>query len=122
MLENLESVTLNEELKVIDKQAYAVIPLLGKKRKVNGCEARVMVNNEIKTLENDIKVQEAELAKKKTLLASKKKLDTELAFAGYCLLDNPLYKKVDGIRIKDKDGNYLIEGMTHSDTCSHREG
>ena len=52
---NLESVCLNEELKVIDGKAYAVISQLGRKRPVNGCQARIMIRLENTALEGEKK-------------------------------------------------------------------
>ena len=122
MLENLKSVTLEEKLKVIDGKAYAVIAELGQKRPINGCEARV---ENRKLLQEKLARKEAikaELDEINTDIIELQQLDNELALAGYCLIDNPQYKKVDGIRIKDKDGNYIVTGNTHADNCTHKEG
>lgn len=121
MLE-LESVNLSEKIEVIDGKAYAVIPQLGKKRPINGCEARVMNRNNLKTLEEEKQSLKKLIDNINTKIISGQKLDNELALAGYCLLDNPQYKKVDGIRIKDEKGNYIVTGNTHADNCTHREG
>lgn len=121
MLE-LESVNLSEKIEVIDGKAYAVIPQLGKKRPINGCEARVMNYKNLKALEEEKQSLKKLLDNINTKIISSQQLDNQLALAGYCLLDNPQYKKVDGIRIKDEEGNYIVTGYTHADNCSHMEG
>lgn len=122
MLEKLESVKLNEEIKVIDKKVYAVIPLLGKKREINGCEARVYNNNNLKALNEEKAQLKLKIDELNTKIVASQMLDNELAMAGYCLLNNPQYKKVDGIRIKDEQGNYIVIGNTHDENCLHKEG
>lgn len=117
MLEKLESVKLEEEIKVIDKKAYAVIALLGKKREINGCEARVFNNDKLKAFKDRKAELKAEMDELNTKIIACQILDNELALAGYCLLNNPQYKKVDGIRIKDEQGNYIITGNTHDENC-----
>lgn len=120
-MEDLKSVTLKEKLKVINGKAYAVISELGNKREIDGCNARKMNNEQIANLELEKKELKAKIDTINTELIDRKKLDNELALAGYCLIDNPQYKKVDGIRIKDEDGNYIITGTTHADDCKFKE-
>lgn len=119
---NLESVCLNEELKVIDGKAYAVISQLGRKRPVNGCQARIMIRLENTSLEGEKKALTQRLSEINNKLIANKQLDGALASAGYCLIDNPIYKKVDGIVIKDKKGEPIVVGTSHADECSHKEG
>ena len=118
----LESVTLSEKVEVINGKAYAVIALLGKKREINGCEARVENSKKLVRLEKEKASLKTLIDNINTQIIDCRKLDNELALAGYCLIDNPKYKKVDGIRIKDENGNYIIAGTTHADNCSHKEG
>lgn len=119
---NLESVCLNEELKVIDGKAYAVISQLGRKRPVNGCQARIMLKLENATLESEKQALTKRLSTINNKLIANKKLDSELAVAGYCYIDNPIYKKIDGIVIKDNKGEPIVVGTSHADDCSHKEG
>lgn len=118
----LESVTLKEEVKVIDGKACAVIALLGKQRPINGCEARAENKKRLSLLEREKAEHQKALEAVNNEIIKCKQLDNELALAGYCLIDNPQYKKVDGIRVKDENGNYIVTGKTHDDNCSHKEG
>lgn len=123
MLEDmLKSVNLTEEIKVIDKRVYAVIPQLGQKRELNGCDVRARNKQEISNLEKYKQMLTKDLEKINTMLIDCKKLDNELSLAGYCLKDVDLYKKVDGIVIKGEDGKPVVIGKTHEETCTHKEG
>ena len=122
MLDVLKSVNLTEEIKVIDKKVYAVIPQLGKKRELNGCEVRAKNKTELSRLEDIKKMMLKDLDKLNTMIIDCKELDNKLALAGYCLKDVDLYKKVDGIVIKDENGKPIVIGKTHEETCAHKEG
>lgn len=118
----LETVNLKEELKVINGKAYAVINVLGKKRELNGCETRRFVGDKLTDLETIKKSLTEELAKINTEMAALTQIDSQLAAAGYCKKDSPVYKKIDGIAITDAKGNHIIIGTSHSESCKHKEG
>lgn len=118
----LETVNLKEELKVINGKAYAVINVLGKKRELNGCDVRRYVCYNLTELEALKKSLTDELAKINTEMAALTQIDSQLAAAGYCKKDSPVYKKIDGIAITDAKGNHIVIDTSHSETCKHKEG
>ena len=88
---------------------------------INGCEGRKLLEKEIAYKRKELE----ELEKTKTAIQEELtellKIDNALVGAGYCKLDKPVYKKLDGIQQKDENGNLIIENYTHSDYCSHKE-
>ena len=116
----LKETKLKEEIKVIDGKVYAVVAALGKKRQLNGCEARKFNNETIKSLEFIKAGLQADLERINSDLIKAKKLDSELASCGYCKLDEVEYKKIDGIVMKDAEGQPIVIGKTHNELCSHK--
>lgn len=118
----LETVELKEEYIVEDGICYAVQKTLGTKRKVDGCEVRSELLEEYAAAQTELANLEAQLIALKKEMAENKTLDAQLAVAGYCLISTPVYKKIDGIVVKDSDGNPVVQSYSHSAECTHKGG
>ena len=102
---------------VIDKskQVFAVYPT-GEKRKVQGCKVRAELNKKIADIKDLIEQFTAKISELEHDLYLTQKLDNDLASAGYCKLDTPVYKKVEGIVIKN-NGKPIIDYYAHNKFC-----
>ena len=40
---------------------------------------------------------------------------------GYCKIDHPVFKKVDGVILKDSEGKQIISKFTHQNNCVNKE-
>lgn len=113
--------TIKEKLKIENGKAYAVFSSQEDKRMLNGCETR----NELakKILEKRQELEEISDIKNKVSqeLAELLTLDNELVGIGCCSLSRPVYKTIDGIIQKDRDGNSILDHYTHDEYCSHKE-
>lgn len=118
----LEQINLKESYLVSDGKLYAYCPELNRKREINGCEGRKELATEIEAKEAKKASLEKELASTNKELGNLIALDSKLAGCGYCKKDAPIYKKIDGVVVHDVNGNAVVSGYTHSDTCLHREG
>lgn len=117
----LESINLKEEYKVENNKVYAVIPETGRKRIVDACCVRVELAKEDAELVQRKEQLEQELQTITKQLASNKKLDNQIAALGYCKIDLPIYKKIDGVVIYDtKTQKPIIESYTHQSDCPSR--
>ena len=117
----LQSVKLKEEYKVIDNKVYAVIPETGSKRLVDACEVRVELEKENFELNKRKETLELELNELTKQIIDNTKLDNQIAALGYCKIDKPIYKKIDGIVIYDNQTQKpIIERYTHQLDCPSR--
>lgn len=117
----LEKIELKEEYKVIDGKVYAFIKETNSKRQVDPCETRAELAQEILLLKQKKEALEAELADMAKKLTKVTILDNKIASLGYCRLDNPVYKKIDGIVIFDGNKKPQIERYTHQIDCKGRK-
>lgn len=117
----LNTYEIKEEIIVENKQAYAYSSILNSKRKISGCDAREYIAEFID--EETKKKEELEKKLKETIakLTKYQTLDNQLAVAGYCKKDNPVYQKIDGLVVKDSSGQPKIAKYTHANTCKHKE-
>lgn len=118
----LKTITINEKYIVEDGKAYAYAEgLINSKRKINGCKARKDINEKLLNLQNE----KDELTKKIEELTSEmaylQRVDNELASVGYCKINNPIYRRIDGIIQKDSNNNPIVNSYTHSETCTNKE-
>ena len=118
----LKEINLKESYLVSDGKLYAYCPEINRKREMNGCEGRQELATEIGALNNKKAQLEKELASINKELANLIATDSKLAGCGYCKKDAPIYKKIEGVVVRDVNGNAVISGFTHSDICSHKEG
>lgn len=119
----LESINLKEEYKVENNKVWAVISETGRKRAVDACGVRVELANENAELaqrKNELEQELQEITKK---LTQNTRLDNQIAALGYCKIDKPVYKKIDGIVIYDsKTQKPVIESYSHQSDCPCRRG
>jgi len=116
----LKEIKLKETYKVENKKVYAVVKETGSKRQVNGCDVRVELaqNDEVLAQEQAaLETRLNEITKERT---ANQRLDNQLASLGYCKKDKPIYKKIDGITMRDSNGNPLIDKYTHQSDCPSR--
>lgn len=113
----LKEITLKENYKVINKKVYAVIKEIGGKRELDPCKVRAELAKENATLEAEKLTLENRLAEITNQIFENAKLDNEIAALGFCKIDRPKYKKIDGIIIKDSLGNPIIDSYIHQSTC-----
>lgn len=117
----LQSVNLKEEYKIEDNNVYAVIPETNSKRLVDACNVRVELakeNAELVQRKNELELELQETIKQ---LTKNTRLDNQIAALGYCKIDKPVYKKIDGIVIYDsKTQKPVIESYTHQSDCPYR--
>ncbi|MBR1984494.1 MAG: hypothetical protein IKA31_02025 [Clostridia bacterium] len=116
----LNEIKLKETYKVENKKVYAVIKETGSKRPVNGCDVRVELAQADEVLAQRQGELEAELNEIIKQRSTNQKLDNQLAALGYCKKDKPIYKKIDGITMRDANGNPLIEKYIHQNDCPSR--
>ena len=116
----LKTYQIEEEIIVEGKQVFAFSSALNSKRKINGCQARKYVGEIIAETEKQKAEAEAKLKEAVDKLTKCQILDNKLASAGFCKIDTPIYQKIDGIVVKDADGNPKIADYIHSATCSHK--
>lgn len=113
----LKQITLQETYKVINKKVYAVVKETNSKRELDACLVRQELDKESKALEVEKLELENRLATITNKLVENSRLDSEIAALGYCKIDKPVYKKIDGIVLKDALGNPVIENYTHQNAC-----
>lgn len=117
----LKTKEVKEVIKVEDKQVFAVIKETNEKRKLQPCETREYLTKQIDELQAKQLQLEKQLKTVKNALISFVRLDAEIKSLGYCNLSTPLYKKVDGMIIRDKTGSATILSYTHSPECKNKE-
>lgn len=114
----LNEIVIKERFLVENKKVYAFAEgLANPKRIVNGCEARQELKKSIDEKLLQKQAKEKELAEINKELATLQKVDNEIAALGYCPIDAPVYKKIDGVVIKDRNNNPIIAGHTHNENC-----
>lgn len=117
----LEEKLLKEKYKVIDGKCYAVYEELNLKREVDACEVRIELAEKNLVLQEKKSELEKQLKEIIFSLTENAKIDGELSALGFCKKDNPVYKKIDGIILKDKNGNPVVSKYTHQNNCPNRE-
>ena len=115
-----ESKEFKEKLKIEDGNLYAYYEVESPQL-IDGCEGRKLIGAEIASKRNELEVLEYKKSMLQDELTELLKLDNALVGLGYCKMDKPVYKKLDGILQKDDEGNAIIDGYTHNDYCSHKE-
>ncbi len=105
------------ETYVIDKykKVFAVYPT-GEKRNVQGCKVRAELKKKLGKIKDLIAEYTAKINELENDLYLTQKLDNDLASAGYCNIDTPVYKKVEGIVIKN-NGKPVIDHYAHNKFC-----
>ena len=116
----LKTIEVKETYRVIDKKVYAYIKETGAKRLVDPCDTRVEIAKEIEIRQQIQKDLESKLAANNLELANLTRLDAEIAALGYCKKDKPIYKKVDGITLRDGNNNPIIDKYTHDSLCPNK--
>ena len=116
----LKTIEVKETYKVIDKKVYAYIKETGAKRLVDPCDTRVEISKEIEIKQQLKRELESKLAATDLELAELIKLDNEIAALGYCKKDRPIYKKIDGITLRDGNNNPVVESYTHDAYCPNK--
>lgn len=116
----LNTIELHEVYKVQDKKVYAIIKETGSKRQVDPCEVRIELTKENEVLLQKKQALEKELSETTNKLVENTRLDNQIAALGYCRIDKPVYKKIDGITMRDSNGNPLIDKYTHQSDCPSR--
>lgn len=101
---------------------YAVCEELGKKRRVNGCDVRKELADEYAQMTAELDALQRQITLVKQKCAANRVTDSQLSVAGYCLMDEPVYKKVDGLLARDVSGNPIITTYTHSSICERKDG
>ena len=112
---------IKEKYKIRDKKVYAEYELTAEQRELDGCEVRAELSKERIELENHKKFLQEELQKVDQEIVKNLELDNQLELLGYCKLDNPVYKRVDGLIIKGSDGQPIISKFTHQNNCVNKE-
>lgn len=118
----LQSVNLKEEYRVIEDKVYAVLPETGMKRLVDACRVRIELAQENAELAQKKELLENELRDVTRQLANNTKLDNQIAALGYCKIDKPIYKRIDGIVIYDNKSQPIVESYTHQNGCPSKRG
>lgn len=117
MLKTFES---TEKYIVENGVCYAVCEELGKKRRVNGCEVRKELDAEYASFTAELEALQKQITLIKQKCAANRVLDSQLSVSGYCLMDEPVYKRVDGMLVRDAAGDPMITTYTHSAVCERK--
>ena len=117
----LNTKIIKENYKIIDRKVYAVYNETNEKREVNGCEVRNYLARERVELESHQKFLKEELERTQGTITKNLELDNQLERIGFCKLDCPVYKKVDGIILKDSEGKSIVSKYTHQNDCINKE-
>lgn len=88
---------------------------------VSGCETLKFINNEVFHIKDNISRLEKELEIEKRKLNDKITLQNELKYLGFCDISAPIYKRIDGVIIIDKDGNKVVDRYIHNENCKDKE-
>lgn len=117
----LNEIVVKEKYVVENGKVYAYAEgMVNSKRKVDGCEARKEVSELLNQKLNKKELLEQELSKLVSDITELQKTDNALASLGFCKIDCPIYSKIDGIVMKDKDSNPIVKGYTHQHNCSNK--
>lgn len=117
----LESKVIKEIYRIKDKKVYAVYKETNEQREVNGCEVRAELARDRIELENHRQFLKSELERTENSIAENLELDNQLEMIGYCKIDHPVYKKIDGVILKDSEGKQIISKFTHQNNCVNKE-
>lgn len=112
---------IKEQIKIEDDKVYACYASEETKRQLNGCQTRQELAIQILNKQNEIETMQIRLNILTKELAELIEIDNQLTGKGYCKIDRPSYKKIDGIVQKDDTGAPIIEKYIHDEYCSHKE-
>lgn len=113
----LNTIELKEGYELKNGVLYAVQHSIETKRKVDGCQVRIELEAEYSEM-SERKIQlEQEIDEITAKMVENRRLDNSLAAVGYCKIDNPVYRKIDGILVKEENGKPIVESYAHAVSC-----
>lgn len=116
----LEEKTIKENLKIENGKPYAVFSFQEGRRKLDGCQLRSDLANQILNKRNQLENINKEKNKIVGELTELLEIDNKLVGIGCCNLAKPIYKVIDGLIQKDNGGIPIIDHYTHDEFCSHK--
>lgn len=122
MKELLYDYQIKEKYLVENKKVFAYSKELGTKRELDPCEVRNRLLAQISVEEQERDEAQKIVDEKNDIINELLILNNQIAGLGYCALETPVYEKVEGVVVKDENGNPKIKGYTHSASCKNREG
>lgn len=121
MKELLNDYQIKEKYLVENQKVFAYSKELGTKRELNPCEVRNQLMCQISMAEQERDEAQKIVDLKNDLINDLLRLNNQIAGLGYCALETPIYEKIDGVVVKDENGNPKIKNYTHSTFCKNRE-
>ncbi len=119
----LEQIIIKEKYLVENGKVFAFAEgMVNSKRKVDGCEARKEIAEQLGLKLTKKELLEKELSEIVREITDLQKTDNALASLGFCKIDCPIYAKIDGMVAKNGNGEPIIKGYTHQRNCSNKEG
>ena len=117
----LNDYEIKEKFLIENKKVFAYSKEMGIKRELDPCEVRKSLLKQIAEEEKARDEAQNIVDERNDNINELLRLNNQLAGFGYCALETPVYEKVDGVVLRDENGEPRIKAYTHAVTCKNKE-